>query len=507
MGLKENKDTVILLFSTLLIALCGLLYELMIGTASSYFLGNSVEQFSLTIGAFMTAFGIGSFLSRYFQKNLVLNFFIIETLIGFLGSICIISLFYFYSISDIYSFMMYFFIFIIGALVGMEIPLIGRIINEIKDNLRINLANLFSFDYIGGMVGSIALPLFLLPRYGLLASSILVGISNLFIALLVGIRFRDRLGLKLLAFPILLIVFNIFLLTQVQRIEIYLEQKFYTEKIVYYEQSKYQKIIVTHEEGDFRLYLDGNIQFSSRDEYRYHETLVHIPIAANKTIPERVLILGGGDGLAARELLKYSEIQEITICDLDPRMTEISRAFPMIAELNEDALLNPKIRIINQDAYTFLENEKRKWDLIVIDLPDPNNESLGKLYSLNFYWLVKKNLKKEGIAVAQSTSPFHSREVFWCIYSTIQKAGFKGLLPYYAEIPSFGTWGFIAFSNERIEQPKQILIPDNSLKFLNHALLPTLFIFPKDAGYMKVEPSTLIRPVVLDYYQKSWKNY
>jgi spermidine synthase len=507
-----NKDTIVLLFSTLIIAFCGLLYELLIGSASSYLLGNSVRQFSFTIGAFMTSFGIGSYLSRFIKKDLIRIFFIIETAIGFLGSICILTLFYFYSVSDLFIAAMFFFIIAIGVLVGLEIPVIGRIINEIKDDIRLTLANLMSFDYLGAMAGSVLLPLVLLPQFGLLKSSILVGTGNLLVSFLFALRFRKFLSFKWIMVPVILMLLDGILFSRAGSLEDYIEQRFYDDKIIYRGQSPYQKIILTQEGDDLRLFLDGNIQFSSKDEYRYHESLIHIPIAsAGLNHSFRALILGGGDGLAARELLKYPEIEEILICDLDPVITQISHENVFIRLLNKDSLKDPKVRVINRDAYQYLEENLKQrvhyWDLIVVDLPDPNNESLAKLYTVKFYKLIQKSLNKQGIAITQATSPYHAREVFWCIYNTIRAAGFRGLLPFQADVPSFGVWGFVMFSMENIAIPENFLLEEDQLRFITKKNLSSLFSLPKDSSYIKTKINRIFHPVILEYYDQSWKNY
>lgn len=517
MEMKLNKDTVILLASTLIIALCGLLYELLIGSASSYLLGSSVKQFSFTIGTFMTSFGVGSFLSKYFRKHILKTFFIVETIIGFLGSISILALFYFYSISDLYHIVMYFFIISIGTLVGLEIPLIGRIIDEIKKDIRVTLANLLSFDYIGAMIGSILLPLVFLPKLGLIKTSIVIGIGNLFVSVLVGFRFRKDLSKTLLAIPLLLIVFDVVFIIKADKIQTYIEQKFYDDKIIFRKRSKYQKIIVTKDGNDIRLFLDGNIQFSSVDEYRYHETLVHVSVASRGLKNLRnVLVLGGGDGLVARELLKYPQIKNIVICDLDPDIVTIFKNHKLLRKLNNNAFLDTRVKVVNKDAFQFLHNSikrsqnvrfNRKWDLIIIDLPDPNNESLAKLYSVKFYKLVMRNLSRNGIAVTQAVSPFHARNVFWCIKKTIKEAGFNSILPYNVNVPSFGVWGFIAFSMNSINLPNKIHIDNGKLKFINSQILPTFFKFPQDMSEVRTEVNKLFRPVILDYYEKSWRFY
>ncbi len=514
-----NKDTVILLLSTLLIAFCGLLYELLIGSSASYLLGSSVKQFSFTIGAFMTAFGVGSYISKYFKTRIVRTFFIVELIIGFLGSISTITLFYFYSVSELFHYIMYFFIISIGALVGLEIPLIGRIIDDIKRDIRLTLANLLSFDYIGAMIGSILLPLVLLPQLGLIKSAIVVGLGNLFVAFLVGLRFRKKLSKFLLFLPLVLIGFDIVLIINARKIQAYIEQKFYDDRIIYQQRSRFQKIILTKDQNDVRLFLDGNIQFSSRDEHRYHEALVHVPILCRKGFkPVNVLILGGGDGLAARELLKHKIVKSITICDLDPAITDLGKKNPYLLKMNKHALSNEKVNIINLDAFMYLKDNvdilkspkvKKKfkqWDLIIVDLPDPNNEALAKLYSVKFYKLVKACLSPDGVAVTQSTSPFHARKVYWCIYNTIKYSGFKNVLTYKANVPAFGVWGFIAFSKADLNIPNQSF-PDIKLKYLNNEILPSLFAFPSDILKVKTGVNKVFRPIILDYYENSWHKY
>lgn len=507
-----NRDTLYLLFSTFLIALCGLLYELLIGSVASYLLGNSVKQFSFIIGSFMTAFGVGSFLSRYIKQKLLLIFIMVESLIGFLGSISVLSIYYFYSY-DIHGFLIYFFVFSIGSLIGLEIPLIGRIVDEIKKSIRITLANLFSLDYIGAMIGSVAFPLFLLSEFGPLNTAFIVGLGNLIIALLLALHFRKKLPKISFILPAFLILFNIVFMFFSSKVENYLERRFYDDEIVFYKQSPYQKIVVTKSGNDIRLYLNGGIQFSSKDEYRYHESLIHVPLSAadfKKKI--NVLILGGGDGLAVRELLKYKNINHITVCDLDFEVTEIAKKNPFFIKLNKGAFLNKKVEVTNQDAFNFLlrdQKEKvfKKWDFIVIDLPDPNNESLLKLYSVKFYKMVQKALTDDGVAVVQSTSPYHALKVFLCIRKTILAAGLKTVLPYRVNVPAFGEWGFNLFSKRKVLKPTQLTLDLKSYRFLNNNLLKSIFIFPKDLQEVDVQPNRLFRPVILDYYDKSWKNY
>jgi spermidine synthase len=409
---------------------------------------------------------------------------------------------------------MYFFIVSIGILIALEIPIIGRIIEGIRKNVRITFANLFGYDYIGAMIGSIVLPLVLLPKLGLIGASILVGMGNLFVAMLVGFRFRKKISKPLLLLPVIFFGLDIVFFIKAQSVENYIEQKFYDQQVIYQERSPYQRIVLTKEDNDLRLFLEGNIQFSSKDEYRYHESLVHVPLAL---LPQkkslRVLILGGGDGLAARELLKYPRIREIVICDLDPAVTRLASTHPELLKINQNSLADPRVKLVHEDAYLFLEKFYRnpnrriqkKWDFVIMDLPDPNNESLSKLYSVKFFQLVANVLEDDGVAVSQSTSPFHAREVFWCIEKTIRKSGFQNVYPYHLDVPSFGIWGMIAFSKEPLSFPGELKVA--SLSYLKDSLLPGFFSFPKDMDKLEVRHNTLFRPIILDYYEQSWKTY
>jgi spermidine synthase len=173
------------------------------------------------------------------------------------------------------------------------------------------------------------------------------------------------------------------------------------------------------------------------------------------------------------------------------------------------------VRVVHQDAFTYLEDMNRKssqrfrraWDFIIADLPDPNNESLSKLYSVKFYRLIRGVLSPDGIAVTQATSPFHARKVFWCIEQTIRESGFPHIYPYHLDIPSFGIWGMIAFSRNAGQVPGVLKIPADRLRYLRQDLLEGFYSFPGDMKPVDVRHSTLFRPAILEYYEKSWRGY
>ena len=397
---------VILLLSVSIIAICAIVYELGIGSLSSYLLGNSIYQFSITIGLFMTAMGIGSYLSKYITGQLITAFIRVELVIGLIGGFSCPILFVAYSFRFLYVPIMWALIILIGILIGLELPLLTRIFREYT-TLRIALANVLTFDYLGGLVGALAFPLLLLPLLGIFEASLVMGLANLAVVIGNLIVFRREIQhFKGTAVGSVLITSGLVVALVISNpVSRYLEQRVYTDRIILSKTSKYQRIVVTRWKDDVRLYINGRLQFSAMDEYRYHEALIH-PAASLVPTRAQVLVLGGGDGLAAREILKYDDVDEITVVDLDPMITELASTDSTLRQLNQNALHNPKVKVVNQDAQQFLEATDQHYHLIIVDLPDPSDESLVSLYSDTFYQIVKRRLTKDGIAVTQSSSPF-----------------------------------------------------------------------------------------------------
>ncbi|MBQ9391796.1 MAG: spermidine synthase, partial [Lachnospiraceae bacterium] len=268
------------------------------------------------------------------------------------------------------------------------------------------------------------------------------------------------------------------------------------------EQTRYQKIVVTKHKDDVRLYIDGNCQFSTNDEYRYHEALVHIPMSEVQS-HDSVLILGGGDGMAVREVLKYDDVQDIELVDLDKDMIDICMTNENITSINDNSLKSDKLRIYNEDAYKYLENTNKKYDVIIVDLPDPNSEVLNKLYSNIFYRMCGNCLKDEGIMVVQSTSPYYAKDTFWCINKTIESEGFF-VKPYHLQVPSFGDWGFNMASKKEIKEELDFSV---DTKYLSKDNVKALFLFGKDEITNDVEINHLTKPVLMEYYNKAVENW
>lgn len=495
-----SKKYRLLMLTTLIISGCSMCYELIISAVSSYLLGNSTLQYSITIGLYMAALGLGSYISKFVKKNLFNIFVTIELSIGIVGGFSSLVLFLANIYIASYDIVMYIEIILIGTLAGAEIPIMTRIIEDDEQNLSVTLSSIFSFDYIGGLVGAIAFPLLLLPKLGYFATSFLCGLLNITAAILIMFRFKDRVVYIMRYIVIAFFIAGMMVSGMIfaENISTGIEGGLYRDHIIFMEQTAYQKIVVTKHRDDVRLYIDGNCQFSTADEYRYHEALVHVPM--NEVAKrDKVLILGGGDGMAVREVLKYDDVKTIDLVDLDAEMIRICSTNQNITDINKDSLKSEKLTVHNMDAYEFLENSNEKYDVIIVDLPDPNCESLNKLYSNIFYRMCGNSLADDGVMTVQSTSPFYATNAFWCINKTMESEGFN-VLPYHIEVPAFGDWGFNMAS--RKELSKDITF-DIETRCLTSENVNSLFAFGKDSVAENVEINHLTKPVLMDYYNKA----
>ena len=498
----------VLISSIFIAGLCSIVYELLISTTSSYFLGDSVTQFSLTIGFYMAAMGIGSYISRLFQENLLQKFIGIEIILGLIGGASVPLLYLIYAHTGYGEFMFYMLslVVIIGILTGLEIPLLTRIL-KVHYPLKINLSNVLSMDYFGALLATLLFPFFLLPMLGTFKTSILFGLVNVSLGFLNLWFFSEHIGIKkkriLYAASTFVTVFFVSLFYLSNVVLDHWNNALYTDNVIYSKQTPYQNIILTKGKKDISLYLNGNIQFSSMDEYRYHESLVHIPMA-NAFYKKNILILGGGEGLVAREVLKHAEVERITIVDLDPAMFELSTTNRDIVNLNKGSLTDPRVRLEPMDAYVFLQETTELFDVIIGDLPEPSNESLSRLYSREFYKLVKSKLVPQGVFVTQATGPYHTLKAFHCIQSSIKAGGFAYIYPYHAYVPSFGDWGFVMAANRELDITK---LGDEEMKFLDKDILGKLFLFEKDLQLDSLPYSTLVQPILLEYYMEGWRKW
>lgn len=502
---RVRPAEVALLVSVFLVAACGLVYELAAGALASYLLGDSILQFSTVIGAYLFAMGIGSYLSRFFERQLVAHFLRIELLVGLVGGLMPVALFALQTASvPSFRVALYSFVLLIGMLVGLEVPLVMRILRRHfreRYALKDLVSQVLTFDYLGALAVSVAFPLVLVPSLGLVRTGAVFGLMNAAVALWALWLFRAELrGLR---WHLLSCVFVVAALGAAlvggDRVSTWAEDRFYADRIVYSETSRYQRVVVTSSKVGVRLFLNGNLQFHSRDEYRYHEALVHPAMSAHGA-PKRVLVLGGGDGMVVREVLKYPGVEQVTLVELDPHMTALFAKHPMLRGLNADALLSPKVTVVNQDAFAWLEQNPGQFDVIVVDFPDPTNFSIGKLYTTSFYTLLDQHLAASGFAVVQTTSPLIARRSFWTVAHTVASTGLT-VTPYHAHVPSFGEWGFVLASRRPFRLPDAL---PPGLRFLTPEGMPSLFQFPPDMAELPTGVNRLSNQVLVQTFEQEW---
>lgn len=500
--LMNDAPLTLLYLNVLIIATCGLVYELLAGTLASYVLGDSVTQFSLIIGVYLSALGVGAWVSSFVKTNVARTFVEVELGVALLGGTSAPVLFLCFAKLTWFLPLLYGIVFGIGVLVGLELPLLMRIL---KGHLDFDdlVSKVLTFDYIGALVASLMFPIFLVPTLGLVRTSLVFGILNALVGLwgtsllrpiltgsVSGLRIRAAIVISLLVAGL----FNADSLTSLA------ENSMFASPIVHTQTTRYQRIVVTQNRTGFQLYLNGNLQFSSADEYRYHEALVH-PAAAAAPGLANVLVLGGGDGLALRELLKYPSVERVTLVDIDPEMTDLSESFPPLAKLNGGALNDARVTVVNDDAMIWLESVNERFDLVLIDFPDPNSFSLGKLYTTRFYQLLSERIGPDAKVCIQCTSPLLSRRAYWCIVRTMEAAGFR-VRPFHAAVPSFGDWGFALASPSEFESPERLRAEvRGGLRFLNDDTLSAMFQLPEDLAPVDVEINRLDNQALVRYYE------
>jgi spermidine synthase len=502
---KETGAQWLLLVAVFVIATCGLIYELVAGTLASYLLGDSITQFSTIIGVYLFSMGIGSFLSRYFDKGLLQWFIRIELLVGLIGGFSSAILFIVFPMASSFRIILYALVCITGILVGLEIPLLMRIL---KDKVEFSelVSRVFTFDYIGALLASLIFPLLLVPHLGLIRTSLFFGILNIVVGWYLAHSFGKELkgAAALKASAIVLLVAELVAFVFSENIMAYSETMTYNDQVVYAVSSPYQRIVLTKNKRELRLFLNGNLQFSTADEYRYHEALVH-PALSSVNEPKHILVLGGGDGLAVREILKYPSVESVTLVDLDLAMTRLFASQEMLLKINDSSLLNKKVHVLNEDAFVWLRKNRQLFDAVIVDFPDPSNYSIGKLYSTIFYQLLKRAMKPSSIAVIQSTSPYVAPKSYWCIDSTLRYTGLQ-TVAYHNYVPSFGEWGYIMAMQEK--QHDWFAHFPAGLKFLNNGILQQMLTFPEDMkAHVALLPNKLNNQVLVNYFEEEWEKY
>ncbi len=490
--------------------------EFVLCTLATYLIGNAVLQWTLIISFMLFAMGLGSRLSRHFTSHLLETFIILEFILSIL---CATSAVMAYALSPLFRTMelvIYPWAIGIGLLIGLEIPLITRI-NATYEELRTNISTVMEKDYYGALFGGLFFALIALPYLGLTYTPIILGMINASAASFLLFQCYGRLSTprSLSAGCTVTGILLIGLVVTANPIILYGEKAKYRDTVIFSEQTQYQKIVMTRWKDEYALFINGNQQFSTYDEERYHEPLVHLALSL-LSHREDILIIGGGDGLAVREVLKYADVKRVTLIDLDPTMTTLGSTHPVLVRINQDALHDARVTVINQDGSAFLRNTNQRFNAIIMDLPDPQSVDLARMYSLEFYRLARKHLNKGGTIVTQATSPFFAPLAFLSIKKTMEEAGLS-VLPYHTNVPTLGDWGFVlgiepdVMTSTTLKQAVHMLEFDNiETHFLNREAIVGMTHFGKGLFEREdeIEVNRQSQPVFPAYYNKGrWEIY
>ena len=508
---SSRRWRAVLLAAVAACAACGIIYELALLTLSASLNGGGIVATSLIVAGYIAALGAGALLVKPLLAHAAIAFIAVEALLGIVGGLSAAALyvvFAFVNGSDGSTWVLAVATALIGGLVGAEVPLLMTLLQQRRTASKDpaadagrTLANLNAADYLGALLGGLVWPFALLPQLGMIRGAAATGIINLAAAAVVSVFVLRpvvsprQLVTALCALAAALGLLATLLLRSAD-IETTSRQRLYADPIIAYRHTPYQEIVVTRRGSDMRLYLDGGLQFSTRDEYRYTESLVYPALGHGA---RSVLVLGGGDGLAARELLRQPGIARIVQVELDPTVIELART--TMRDANGGSLDDPRVKLVIDDAMTWLRGPEispsGRFDAIIVDLPDPDTPVLGRLYSTEFYALAAHALAPGGLMVVQAGSPFSTANGFWRTVSTIRAAGYA-VTPYHVHVPTFGDWGFALAQLADTAPTPRVPADAPPLRFLNQRVLDAATVFSGDIGPRSLEPSTLDNPRVVD---------
>lgn len=514
----KNRRSPFLKLALFATGLSGIVAEYILSTLASYFIGDSAVQWSLIVSVMLFSMGLGSRISKYLEGNLLLKFIGVEFALSLLVSFSSLLAYSAAGLTEYVGLLIYGLSILIGLLIGLEIPLVIRL-NEEFESLKVNIASVMEKDYLGSLVGGLFFAFVGLPIIGLTYTPFILGFINFMVAIGLYITVKREiasnsktwLGISALA---ILSIMSIGAL-KAQDIILFGEQSRYKDKVVFSAQSKYQKIVMTQWKEHYWLYLNGNQQLSTLDEDKYHEALIHPAMALAGSV-KQALVLGGGDGCAARELLKYPGIESITVVDLDSMMTGLAARHPILTELNDSAFHHPKVSTQNADAFTWLEKSEGMFDIIIIDLPDPRSVELNRMYTEEFYRMCYLKLRPHGSLITQAGSPYFATQAFRCIDTSMASAGFE-TLPLHNHVITLGEWGWVLGQKAEWTQgdlkrrARALEFKGIETRWLNQEAMLMMSSFGKDI-YFKSADSVRVNhiqdPVLYRYYLKgNWDLY
>ncbi|MGW0934496.1 polyamine aminopropyltransferase [Streptomyces sp. NPDC002666] len=424
---RPRTGRYLVLAAVFICAACGLVYELELVALASYLIGDSVTQASVVLSVMVFAMGIGSLLAKRLRSRAAVGFGLIEAALALVGGSSALVLYASFAWIGESRYALVGFSLAIGILIGAEIPLLMTLIQRVdRQDAGGAVADLFAADYVGALVGGLAFPFLLLPMLGQLSGALFTGTVNAAAggALVLWVFRRDltsRSRWLLIAANVLVIAVLATAAVLADDFERAARRAVYGDQVRVALQTEVQEVVLTgSDRSSLDLYLDGRLRVSSRDEYRYHEALVH---PAMNGPHARVLILGGGDGLAAREVLRYPDVRSVTVVELDPAVTRLARTDRALSELNAHAYRDPRTTAVTGDAFSWLRTVRDRFDVVVADLPDPGISASTKLYSAEFYGLVDRALAPDGRLVVHGGPAVSRPHTFWTVEASMRAAG------------------------------------------------------------------------------------
>ncbi|MFF1650243.1 polyamine aminopropyltransferase [Streptomyces sp. NPDC058240] len=509
---RPRTGRYLVLAAVFVCAACGLVYELELVALASYLIGDSVTQASVVLSVMVFAMGVGSLLAKRLRSHAAVGFGLIEAALALVGGSSALVLYASFAWIGESRYALVGFSLTIGILIGAEIPLLMTLIQRVdRQDAGGAVADLFAADYVGALVGGLAFPFLLLPVLGQLTGALFTGAVNAAAggALVLCVFRRDlnpRSRWLLILFNVAVIAVLAVATALVDDFERAARRAVYGDGVRVAMQTEVQEVVLTGSgRSSLDLYLDGRLRVSARDEYRYHEALVH---PAMNGPHARVLILGGGDGLAAREVLRYPDVRDVTVVELDQGVTRLARTDRALSELNGHAFRDPRLTAVTADAFNWLRAAHGRYDVVISDLPDPGISTSTKLYSAEFYGLVAEALAPGGRLVVHGGPPVSRPRTFWTVEASMRAAGLhtrpyrmSGRLSDSAAGPDRAThrahpahgWGFVlAGPGKRPELGLAVRAP--ALRSMTEPVLVNAGREAERARPAGLPPSTLVHP-------------
>ncbi|KAF4409806.1 spermine/spermidine synthase domain-containing protein [Streptomyces lycii] len=466
-------------------AACGLVYELELVALASYLFGDSVTQASVVLSVMVFAMGVGSLLAKRLRGHAAAAFGLVEAALALIGGGSAMALHASFVWSGHSRVALVVFSFVIGALIGAEVPLLMTLIQRIRrQDAGGAVADLFAADYVGALVGGLAFPFLLLPLLGQLSGALATGAVNTvaggaMVLWLFGRDLTARIRWTIVVANGLVLALLGVGAAFVGSFEEAARRAVYGADVRVVMRTEVQEVVVTggvgadsgngargaagagtggalgsgdggsgdggsgegrsgdgaHGDGGsgtagpaepLALFLDGRLRVSGRVERRYQEALVHPAMNGPR---ERVLVLGGADGLAAREVLRYGDVRSVTVVDTDPAVFRLARTDPGLSRLNRQSMSDPRVHAVAADVFGWLRGADSAYDVVVADLPDPRITDSTKLYAQEFYGLVERALAPGGRFVVRVRSAAGQPRTYWTVDATLRSAGFR-TVPY-----------------------------------------------------------------------------